>query len=290
MSTISFENKDLHFHYAFTHESNTQYALHCHPMYEIYYFIGGHTSYLVEGKEYHPTPHSLLLLPPNCFHGVHVDSNEEYGRFSLHFSSNIVPVENRHMLLSTFHQGEPELDIFYEHLERYDLFPFIQNILDSAHMPEDLLDVSLSIAIQALLARILFVSHCTKTSHPQERLSEPLSELIQYLNRNLTENISLDALSAKFYISKHHMNKLFRKATGTTIGEYIIYKRVTLAQNLIVEGASTAQAGLSAGFGDYSSFYRAYRRITGHSPRADKPEAEKKEPRLPQGPELYPNL
>ena len=290
MSVISFESKELHFHYAFTHEINPQFVFHCHPMFEIYYFLSGQTCYLVEGKKYQLTPHSLLLLPPNCFHGAHVDGKEEYGRFSLHFSPNILHVENRHLLLSTFHQGKPELDIFYEDLEKYDLFPFIQNVIDSAHMPEELLDTSLSIAIQALLARILFVSHCTKISHPQERLSDSLSELIQYLNRSLTENITLDALSAKFFISKHHMNKLFRKATGTTIGEYVIYKRVTLAQNLIMEGASTAQAGLSAGFGDYSSFYRAYRRITGHSPRADKPEAEKKEPRLPQGPELYPNL
>lgn len=62
------------------------------------------------------------------------------------------------------------------------------------------------------------------------------------------------------------MNKVFRKATGTTVFDYLLHKRITAAQQLLITGYSAQEAASQAGFGDYSSFYRAYTRINGHSP------------------------
>ena len=49
--------------------------------------------------------------------------------------------------------------------------------------------------------------------------------------------------------------------------DYIIYKRISCAQTLLEAGMSATEAALTVGFGDYSSFYRAYKKITGHSPK-----------------------
>lgn len=65
------------------------------------------------------------------------------------------------------------------------------------------------------------------------------------------------------------MNKLFRSATGTTIGEYIIYKRIIHARGLIGHGMRISEAAEKSGFADYSSFYRAYVKRMGHSPQCD---------------------
>ena len=43
-----------------------------------------------------------------------------------------------------------------------------------------------------------------------------------------------------------------------------------LAQELLTGGLSAQEAAVRAGFGDYSSFYRSYRRILGHSPLKDR--------------------
>jgi AraC-like DNA-binding protein len=86
----------------------------------------------------------------------------------------------------------------------------------------------------------------------------------------LTEPFSLDHISEHFFISKHHLNKLFRLATGTTIYDYLLYKRVIYAQQLLIDGLNASEAALEAGFKDYSSFYRAYTKFLGHSPAKDR--------------------
>lgn len=271
MSTIvAINTQNVKFARSVNYEKSADYALHCHNIYEVYYFISGEVSYLVEGKRYVPTPHSILMLPINVFHGVKVESEKPYERYSLHFSEEILPIENRYLLLSPFHPKGEHLDIYYQNTEAFHMLDFFENVARCIKMPEDIREPAVHIAIQSLLSQLVYMSRCTKNSTPDEYVGQIIPELMQYLNRNLTENISLDQISAQFFISKHYLNKLFRKATGTTVMEYMIHKRVIMAQQLILQGQSAAQAAANTGFGDYSVFYRAYIRVLGHAPAEDK--------------------
>ena len=76
-------------------------------------------------------------------------------------------------------------------------------------------------------------------------------------------------LADKFYLSKYYLCRAFHKATGLTINEYVRRKRLVLVHELKDEGRSLTEAALMAGFHDYSSFYRAYVKEYGVSPRND---------------------
>ena len=112
-----------------------------------------------------------------------------------------------------------------------------------------------------------------EASEPKIAASGAVSQIITYINENFTEKITLDDISAKFFISKHHLNKLFRKATGITVGEYVIYKRIYYARGLIQRGVRASEAAESSGFSDYSAFYKAYIKRMGHNPQSDSPDA-----------------
>lgn len=43
-----------------------------------------------------------------------------------------------------------------------------------------------------------------------------------------------------------------------------------MAQHFLLNGFSAQDAASESGFHDYSAFYRAYVRVTGHSPSSDK--------------------
>ena len=52
----------LFYHYSVDEtEKNSEYDLHCHTTYELFYMINGSVSYLVEGRQYHPAPASVSL-------------------------------------------------------------------------------------------------------------------------------------------------------------------------------------------------------------------------------------
>lgn len=252
--------------YVVSREKNDGYALHCHNFYEVYYFISGDIRYLIEGVEYQPTPHSILLMAPNIFHGVKIETEAAYERYTLHFTEEMVSFENRALLLSLFRPAEPQGVIYYQSADAFEVEQYFKQLLSAAELPQDSRQAVLSIRIQSLLSQILVMSRSMQPAASQKEIPQVVPKVIQYLNDHLTENITLDELSGLFFISKHHLNKLFRRATGTTVMDYLIHKRVALVQQLMSQGEPAGRAAMQAGFCDYSVFYRAYKRIFGHSP------------------------
>ena len=47
---------------------------------------------------------------------------------------------------------------------------------------------------------------------------------------------------------------------------YAARKRIALARRLISDGESAQRAALRAGYGDYSNFYRPYKKLLGVAP------------------------
>ena len=93
-----------------------------------------------------------------------------------------------------------------------------------------------------------------------------ISGIIRYINENLTQPLSLELLSQKFYISKAQLNRSFKSSTGASVWDYIITKRLVMAKSYIAEGMGAQEAARSCGFSDYSAFYRAYLKKHGTTP------------------------
>jgi len=91
-------------------------------------------------------------------------------------------------------------------------------------------------------------------------------DILRYLDSNLMEDISIDELAGRFYISKYHMMRRFREETGTSIHTYLSDKRLLLARELIRSGATATEACFQCGFRSYSAFSRAYGKLFGITP------------------------
>lgn len=260
------------FGYSNSTQSSKEYALHCHNFYEIYYYIEGDVDYLVEGIYYKLSPHSLLLLAPNVFHGVRVNTGKPYIRIALHFYPEALSLERRAMLLPVF-PGTSKADtreIFYVDHVKEKIFPQMEALIDCACLSDSLKSALLPVYLEALLSRIMTLSKENGEVLRKIDGSDSIHEVINYLNKHYTDRITLDLIADKFCISKHHLNKVFRKATGTTLCDYLSYKRIIYAKQLLMGGHSAEEAARNSGFTDYSAFYRAYLKIIGNSPIKDR--------------------
>lgn len=90
--------------------------------------------------------------------------------------------------------------------------------------------------------------------------------VIAYIRSHLDEELVLDELAARFYLSKSALCHRFKATTGFSVIDYAIHCRVQQARTLLTSGCSVQQAAESAGFGDLAHFTRTFRRITGLTP------------------------
>ncbi|MWV42124.1 helix-turn-helix domain-containing protein [Paenibacillus sp. HJL G12] len=266
MLPINIHTDAIILHHAVDVQRTDAYALHCHNYYEVFYFIAGDVSYLVEGTRYVPEPHSLLLIAPHVFHGVKIESESPYERISLHFVPALLPPENQSTLLRPFHAEQGMARIYYKDLDGELFYPFFKQLMDARLADETIRNLVLRVRLEALLSQILMFGYSLQPRADASSSARTVSDIIAYLNDHISDSFTLDDLSAAFYISKHHLNKVFRKATGTTVGNYVVHKRVVMAQNLMLQGQTASEAAASVGFGDYSTFFRAYKKVLGYSP------------------------
>ena len=123
--------------------------------------------------------------------------------------------------------------------------------------------------LKSTIVEILYLINKITLFSDADITKNPVKSIILYINNHYTEDISLDFLENKFFISKHYLCRAFRKATGLTIHEYIRRKRLTKVRELCESGLNISTASNQAGFSDYSSFYRAYQKEYGTSPSSD---------------------
>ena len=103
---------------------------------------------------------------------------------------------------------------------------------------------------------------------PQPHTSENsrILDILRYIDGHLAEDLTIDALSEQFYISKFHMMRLFRQEVGQTIHNYLCDRRLIHARDLINQGLSATESCFRSGFRSYSSFTRAYGKRFGTTP------------------------
>lgn len=245
---------------------------HYHTFHKIIVFLAGSASYGIEGRSYLLQPGDMVLVSSGCIHRPEAAPGAPYERIILYISPEFLRQNSTQDcdLETCFSLAETQFDF----------------VVRPGARKKELLDILYALARacaepdfgQALLSRALFWQFLVQLSRGMRahdlQYAQPGAEdekivaILRYLSAHLTENISIDDLAARFYISKYYMMRRFRAETGYTIHNYLVTKRLMLARELISGGMPVTQACYACGFGDYSAFSRAYRKQFSQPPSA----------------------
>ena len=94
-----------------------------------------------------------------------------------------------------------------------------------------------------------------------------VTKVLRYINENYSEELSLDLLAERFFVSKYHLSHAFRREVGVSVYRYIMLKRLLAAKELLLSGMSSGEVAYACGFGDYAGFWRAFKTEYGISPK-----------------------
>jgi AraC family transcriptional regulator len=101
---------------------------------------------------------------------------------------------------------------------------------------------------------------------PQGLDSRRLQRVIDYIDANLAEPISLDDLAAAASLSRFHFSRMFKVATGQSPSTFVGHRRLEMAKRQLAGGLSIGQIALDCGFSSESNFARSFKRVGGMTP------------------------
>ncbi len=85
-------------------------------------------------------------------------------------------------------------------------------------------------------------------------------DVCNYINENCTQDLTLDKISSYAGFSKYHFSRLFKDFTGITFYKYLNQKRISYAQNLLLDpDESITDIAYRSGFESMSSFIRMFK-------------------------------
>lgn len=251
----------------------SEVELHHHDFYEIYFFLSGSVTYIIESRQYQLKPGDILLISPLELHQPVIQPGKEpYERVVLWINREYLREASSRStdLTSCFDVSAPH----HTNLLRLDAVTVrrFQDMADTLISEEDRRGFGWDLNCQAILIRLLVELNRQVLDIPgglevTEESSGIVADVLRYINENFNSEITLDALSQHFFVSKYHLSREFKRLVGTSVYRYIIQKRLIMAKQKMLAGMSPTDVYCNCGFGDYANFYRAFRGEYGISPK-----------------------
>ncbi len=259
-----YDSQKYGFFYSHNKNRYSNYTLHSHSGYEFLVLLDGTVDYFIEGTVYSLEPMDIVIIRRDEMHQVYNLMGDKYERIIINIEPEFFKLTETQVyadILNKRTTGEKNV-IDASVIKRSDITDILKRIENYISEGE-----SADLVIRCALIEFLHTICGLKRSDRGEIKNIMLKNVLLYINENLTEKISLDTLSEKFYVSKSHLCRVFKGTTGLTMHQYITSKRLLKAHILVQEGMTLSEASLQSGFSDYSLFYKAYKKEFGSSPK-----------------------
>ncbi len=245
-------------------------AMHIHDCYEVYYSISGGRQFLIGSKIYSVAPGDLFIINQYESHQLSDADSQVHERIILHFHPSYVsalssPATDLNECFSR-HPAGFQHKISLSKDARKQFLYHVDKLTCAQGYAGDIMQQAAVLELLVLLNR-LSSSNAAEGVAPSYRLSRQVDEVLAYINQNLSQQITTQALAEHFYMSQSYLCRIFKKATGTTVNKYITARRITVAKALLSQGHSVSEAYERSGFSDYSSFFKAFTKAVGLSPK-----------------------
>ena len=247
-------------------QTGQEFSYHYHDFHKVVIFLSGQVTYHIEGKAYHLKPWDILLVSRHAIHKSEIDASVPYERFILWIKNDI---PNKQLLQCFQKASDRSYNLVRLNSSLQEKLKDVLFELEASARSEafgkDILTQALFQEFMVYLNRIFLEKQYIfdKKSYSYD---SQIANILKYINHHLGEDLSVDALASRHYISKYHLMRKFKEETGYTLHNYVINKRLLQARTLISEGTPILKAAHESGFAEYSTFSRAYRKQFGKAP------------------------
>ena len=245
---------------------------HTHDYFEFYFFMEGNVSMSIEKKNYHLRPGDMILIPPGVrHHAFNMEKNVPYQRFvfwiSQDYCKRLLEVSPDYVYLMKHAQQTRRYLYHYDTIAFNAVQAKIFRLIEEIHADRFGKTAKIELCVNDLML------HMNRTVyemiHPATRKESNAlyDNIIQYIEAHLDDDLTLDELSKAFFVSKYHIAHIFKENFGISIHQYITKKRLSMCRDAILSNGNITKVYQMFGFKDYTSFFRAFKKEYGLSPK-----------------------
>ncbi len=244
--------------------------MHIHDCYELYYSISGGRQFLIDNRFYAIAPGDLFIINQYESHKLTQIDNHVHERIVLSIHPDYVK-----------HLSTPDTNLDYCFSNRGDGFRhkvsldksaqsrflyYVSKMTSARGYAHDIVEQAAFMELMVLI-NTLSNANAAQAAPVEYKYSRQVEDILAYINQNISLGITVEQLAAHFFLSESYICRIFKQATGTTINKYVTARRISIAKAHLNEGDSVGDAFEKSGFGDYSSFFKAFTKAVGVSPK-----------------------
>lgn len=252
-------------------ENVTSQAYHCHDYYELYIHVRGGQYFGLDNDLYLLEPNEMIILPPFSMHGIIFEKPAPtYERAYLNLSPETLQVLGCDQIdLNSYFQsfaaeGRIMIHLTQDEADRcLSVLDQLQNYVGSDDPVERYAHYAL---ILNFLSTVCYALRRTAATASPITSGNVIQDVLSYINHHYTESLKISDLAKRFNISDSFLAHRFAKFTNRSVYDYILYRRIMLAKEIINTDATLNTIAYQCGFNDYSNFLRMFTKIVGKSP------------------------
>ena len=262
-------NDSLFYSYRSTDYTRQTYPaqLHYHDYYELVIFVSGDIRYLCGSHSYQPHYGDMILIPPRTLHMSTIQREKtHYTRHVFYLYPDAFDALEC-TALSDFLKNQPEGHYLFplSAEAREEIFSLLPRLDQALSRDQQGLDRALALGF------ILQIFYLLNQQGPSPATTSTLLpanvlEIQRYLDTHFAEITSVAQVAEHFYYSREYLSRLFKQYFHTSVGDYLLKRRVACSQTLIAEGLPLLDACFQSGFTNAATFIRSFRTITHMTP------------------------
>lgn len=250
-------------------DNNMQFQ-HFHPFYEICVMLCPVSTHFWEGKPYLLQALDIFVIPPNVLHKTQYPAGEPCRRLIIQFNlpRQVAGLSNEFQQLLNMFQDGPPIFRFEPELQQT-IYRKLNDIFLMAERTDPMRNLSIHGKFVEFLT-LLFLNkdrnfYSNKPEIPD--IEDKIYSVASFIHNHYSEELSLELLSQKFYISSYYLSRQFKNVTGFTLTDYIQMTRIRNVQAMLINtDISIADAASACGFFSFSQFNRTFQKHIGMSP------------------------
>lgn len=243
---------------------------HFHTFYELCILLSPHATHFLEGKPYELRAFDIMGIRPNMLHKTQYPAGDPCRRLIIQFSlpKTVEGLGNEYeKLMDIFRR---EVPIFrYERELQEKIYRRLNDIFLLAQKTDPMRDLVIHLKFIEFLT-LLYLNQ-DKNLYSDESELSPMEKKIYsvtgYIHTHYSEDLTLEGLAQRFYISSCYLSHRFKDVTGFTVTDYVQMTRVRNVQSMLLNSRiPITEAATACGFTSFSQFNRVFQKHIGMSP------------------------